>query len=83
MKNLKSKQVILLKKIGILQIQGRLSNEQDKAWSESRKRIQVWVIEKSKFALAHYSCKTAAENFDRHAKQRLYRLCAKVIQDKN
>ena len=36
---------------------------------ESFKRVKVIVIEKSEFALAHYSCKITAENFDRHATQ--------------
>ena len=36
-------------------------------WSESLKSVQVWVIEKScNCALAHNSCKTTAENVDRH-----------------
>ena len=36
-------------------------------WSESLKSVQVWVIEKSfNCALAHNSCKSTAENFDRH-----------------
>ena len=36
-------------------------------WSESLKSVPVWVIEKSfNCALAHNSCKSTAENFDRH-----------------
>ena len=46
---------------------------------ESFKRVQVIVIEKSEFALAHYNCKITAENFDRHATQRARRRCAKVL----
>ena len=36
-------------------------------WSESLKNVQVCVIEKSfNCTLAHNSCKSIAENFDRH-----------------
>ena len=36
-------------------------------WSESLKRVQVWVIEKSySCALAHCSCKNTVEKFDGH-----------------
>ena len=36
-------------------------------WSESLKSVQIWVFEKSNnCAIAHCSCKSTAENFDRH-----------------
>ena len=50
-------------------------------WSESLKSVQVWVIEKScNCALAHNSCKTTAENVDRHVTDVV---TVKIIFDKN
>ena len=60
-------------------------------WSESMKSVEVWVIEKSyncqgpvigscNCALAHCSCKKAAENFDRLVAEVVM---VKIIFDKN
>ena len=49
--------------------------------SESLKNIEVWVIEKShNCALAHCSCKNAAQKFDRHVRDVA---TVKIIFDKN
>ena len=50
-------------------------------WSESLKSVQAWVIEESNScALAHCSCKSTAENFDRHVTDVV---AVKIIFDKN
>ena len=50
-------------------------------WSEGLKSVQVRVIEKSNnCALAHCSCKSTAENFNRHVTDIV---AVKIIFDKN
>ena len=50
-------------------------------WSESLRRVQIWVIERSNnCALTHCSCKSTEENFDRHVTDVV---AVKIIFDKN
>ena len=59
----------------------RLPNKGSSTLSESFKSVKAWVIETSyNCALAHYSCKHTAENFDRHVTNVV---TIKIIFDKN
>ena len=82
MKNLKANSRVCWTKITIIyNVRDVYQTKDIQPWSESLKSVQVWVIEKSyNCVLAHCSCKTTAENFDRHVTDVVG---VKIIFDKN